>query len=102
MTLYQVDLCYEIITDTASDLDCCCEGHKIEKNEIGAECSVYGDGRGVYRILVGKPEGKRQLGRSRRRWETNVKMDLQEVGCGGNKPSGTIKCGQFLDKLQTG
>jgi hypothetical protein len=32
---------------------------------------------------VGKPEGKRQLGRSRRRWEDNIKMDLQEVGCGG-------------------
>jgi hypothetical protein len=41
-----------------------------------------GEGRGVYRILVGKPEGKRPLGRPRRRWEENVKMDLQEVGCG--------------------
>jgi hypothetical protein len=37
----------------------------------------------VYSILVGKPEGKRPLGRHRRRWEDNVKMDLQEVGCGG-------------------
>jgi hypothetical protein len=36
----------------------------------------------VYRILVGKPEGKRQLGRPRHRWEGNIKMDLQEVGCG--------------------
>jgi hypothetical protein len=34
-------------------------------------------------VLVGKPEGKRQLGRPRRRWEDNFKMDLQEVGCGG-------------------
>ena len=42
-----------------------------------------GEGRGVYRVLVGKPEGKRPLGRPRRRWEDNVKMDLQEVGCGG-------------------
>jgi len=42
-----------------------------------------GEGRDVYRILVGKPEGKRPLGRPRRRWEDNVKMDLQEVGCGG-------------------
>jgi hypothetical protein len=41
------------------------------------------EGRGVYRILVGKPEGKRPLGRPRRRWEDNIKMDLQEVGCGG-------------------
>ena len=38
---------------------------------------------GVYRVLVGKPEGKKPLGRPRRRWEDNVKMDLQEVGCEG-------------------
>ena len=38
--------------------------------------------RGVYRILVGKPEGKRPLGRPRRRWEDNIKMHLQEVECG--------------------
>jgi hypothetical protein len=37
----------------------------------------------VYRVLVGRPEGKRQLGRPRPRWEDNNKMDLQEVGCGG-------------------
>jgi hypothetical protein len=42
-----------------------------------------GEERGVYRILVGKPEGKRPLGRPRLRWEDNVRMDLQEVGCGG-------------------
>ena len=41
-----------------------------------------GEGRGVYTVLVGKPEGKR-LRRPRRRWENNSKMDLQEVGCGG-------------------
>ena len=40
------------------------------------------DRRGVYRVLVGKPEGKRPLGRPRLRWEDNIKMDLQEVGCG--------------------
>jgi len=39
------------------------------------------DGRGVNRILVGTPEGMRPLGRPRRRWEDNIKMDLQEVGC---------------------
>ena len=39
-----------------------------------------GQGRGVYRVLVGKSEGKRPLGRTRRRWEYNIKMDLQEVG----------------------
>ena len=39
-----------------------------------------GEGRGVHRVLVGKPEGKRPLGRPRRRWEDNIKMDLREVG----------------------
>ena len=42
-----------------------------------------GEGRGVYSVLVGKPEGKRPLGRPRRRWEDNIKIDLQEVGCVG-------------------
>ena len=41
-----------------------------------------GERRGVYRVLVGKPEGKRPLGRHRHGWEDNIKMDLQEVGCG--------------------
>ena len=41
-----------------------------------------GEGRGVYRVLVGKPEGKRSLGRPRRRCVDNIRMDLQEVGCG--------------------
>jgi hypothetical protein len=42
-----------------------------------------GERRGAYRALVGKPEGRRPLGRPRRRWEDNIKMDLLEVGCGG-------------------
>jgi len=41
-----------------------------------------GEDRGVYRFLVGKPEGRRPLGRPRRRWVDNIRMDLQEVGCG--------------------
>jgi hypothetical protein len=41
-----------------------------------------GKGRGVYRILVGKPDERRPLGRPRRRWEDNIKVDLQEVVCG--------------------
>ena len=41
-----------------------------------------GEGRVVYRVLVGKPEGRRPLGRPRRRWEDNIKMDLGKVGCG--------------------
>jgi len=43
---------------------------------------LWGKRRGVYRILLGKPEGKRPLGRHWRRWEDNIKIDLQEVGCG--------------------
>jgi hypothetical protein len=65
------------------------------------------EGRGVHKVLVGKPEGKRPLGTPRRRWEDNIKMDLQEVGCGcvvqdrdtcecGNEPSGSINWGKFL------
>ena len=46
--------------------------------------ALMGEERGVHRVLVGKPEGKRPLGRPSRRWEDNIKMDLQEVGgsCG--------------------
>jgi hypothetical protein len=75
-----------------------------------------GKGRGVYRVLVGKPDGKRPLERTWLRWKDNIKMDLQEVGCGGmvwielaqdrqvagtcecgNEPSGSIKRGEFRD-----
>jgi hypothetical protein len=42
-----------------------------------------GERRHAYRALVGKPEGRRPLGRPRRRWEDNIKMDLREAGCGG-------------------
>jgi hypothetical protein len=69
-----------------------------------------GDRRGIYRVLVGKLEGKRLLGRPRRRWEDNINIDFQEVGfevmdwielagtceC-SNEPSGSIKCGEFLE-----
>jgi len=53
------------------------------------------EGRGVHMVLVGKPEGKRTLGRPRRRWEDNIKMDLQEVGgvCGD-----WMELGQDRDK----
>jgi len=76
-----------------------------------------GEERGVYRVLVGKPEGRRPLGRPRRRWVDNIRMDLQEVGCGymdwiglaqdrdrwwmlcecSNESSGSVKCGESLD-----
>jgi hypothetical protein len=42
-----------------------------------------GEGRGVYRVLVGRPEGKRPMGRPRCRWEDNIKMDLREIGIDG-------------------
>jgi hypothetical protein len=69
-----------LMTCTPHPLLC---GDKTEKNEMGGACSSDGEGRYVYRVLVGKPEGKRPLGRPRRRWEDNTKADLQEVGCGG-------------------
>jgi hypothetical protein len=72
--------------------------------------------RSAYRVLVGKAEGRRPLGRPRHRWEDNIKTDLRELGCGcvdwiglaqdrdrwrvlecGNEPSGSIKRGEFLD-----
>ena len=76
-----------------------------------------GEERGVYSVLVGKLEGRRPLGRPRRRWVDNIRMDLQEVGCGYMdwiglaqdrdrwrtlvsavmNPSGSVKCGEFLD-----
>ena len=61
-----------------------CAGGKIEKNEVGGACGEYGGGERCAQVLVGKPEGKRPLGRPRRRWEDNIKMDLQEVGGGGD------------------
>jgi hypothetical protein len=45
--------------------------------------ALMGEGRGVYKVLVGIPEGKRPLGRPRRRSEDNIEMDIQELGCGG-------------------
>jgi hypothetical protein len=52
-----------------------------------------GESRGAYRVLVGKSEGKRPLGRARRRWEDNIKMDLQEVGYGGWTASSWLRIG---------
>ena len=49
---------------------------------MGGTCSTYGNTRGVYRVLVGKPGGKKTFGRHRSRWEDNIKMDLQEMGRG--------------------
>ena len=54
-----------------------CAGDKIEKNEMGWACGAYGWGEGVCRVLVEKPEGRRPLGRPRRRWVDNIRLDLQ-------------------------
>jgi hypothetical protein len=50
---------------------------------MGGACSTNGVKRNAYRILVGKPEEKRPLGRPRRRWEDNIRIDLREIGWGG-------------------
>jgi hypothetical protein len=52
-----------------------------------------GEGRGVYRVLVGRPKGKRQLGRRRRRWEDNIKLDLREIGIDGGTEFSWLKIG---------
>jgi hypothetical protein len=60
-----------------------CAGGKIEKNEMGVAFDANREERGVHRMLVRKPEGKRPLGRPRYKWENNFQMDFQDVrGCG--------------------
>jgi len=56
---------------------------KLRRMRWAGHVAHMGEGRGVHRVLVGKPEGKRLLGRPRHRWEDNIKMALQEVGGGG-------------------
>jgi len=58
---------------------------------MGGACGTYGGGERVYRVLVGKPERKRSLGRPRIRWEDNIKMELHEVGGG---------CGDWIELAQ--
>jgi len=88
---------------------------KTRRMRCAGHVARMGEGRGVHIVLVGKPEGKRPLGRPRYRWEDNIKMDLWEVGGGGDwlelaqdsqmagtceygdEPSGSIKCGEFLN-----
>ena len=69
-----------------NDLYCSPNTVRVIKSRImrwAGHVARMGERRGVYRVLVGKTEGKRQFGRPRRRWEDNIKMDIQEVGCGG-------------------
>ena len=59
-----------------------CVSYSVERMRWAGHVARMGERRGVNRVLVGKPEGKRPLGRPGLRWEDNIKMDLQEVGCG--------------------
>jgi hypothetical protein len=56
------------------------QNDKVKEDEMGRTCSMNGEKRNAYRILVGKPEGKRPLRRPRRKWVNNIKMDLKEIG----------------------
>ena len=64
---------------------------KSRRMRWAGHVALMREGRGVHRVLVGKPEGKRPLGRLRRRWEDNIKTDLQEVGGG---------CGDWMELAQ--
>ena len=55
---------------------------KLRRIRWAGHVACMGEERGVYRVLVGKPEGKRPLGRPTHRWVDNIRIDLQEVGCG--------------------
>ena len=59
-------------------------GDQVKKTEVDKACSTYGGRRGAYRILVGKLEGRRPIGRHRRRWKDNIKVDLRKVGWGAD------------------
>jgi len=64
---------------------------KSSRMRCAGHAARMGEGRGVHRVLVGKPEGKRPMGRPRHRWEDNIKTDLQEVGRG---------CGDWMELAQ--
>jgi hypothetical protein len=60
---------------------------------VGETCGTHGEGRDVYRVLVGRPGVKRPLERSRRRWEDNIKLDLREIGSIGRTGFGCFRIG---------
>jgi hypothetical protein len=71
------------MSQRASDLDGFFGNDQVKEDEMGRACSTNGGKRNAYRILVGKPEGKKSLRRPIRRWVDNIKMDLREVGWDG-------------------
>jgi hypothetical protein len=71
---------------------------KLKRMRWEGKVARMGDRRSVYRVLVWKREGKRSLGRPRRRWEDNIKLELQEVGCGGMD---WIELDQDMDRWRT-
>ena len=75
----------ELHNEELNDLYCSPNIIRVSKSRMRwvGQVARMVDSRGVFRVLVGKPEGKRPLGRPRRRWEDNIEMDRQEVGCGG-------------------
>jgi hypothetical protein len=91
---------------------------KLRRMKLAGHVARMAEKRNMYRLLVGKPEGKRPLGRPRRRWMDNIKMDLSEIGVGVvdwiglaqdryrwnscervNEPSGSIKCWEATEWL---
>jgi hypothetical protein len=111
-TTQQGALCSVLLTKYYS-------GAQIKITGMDRTCSMYGERRGAYSVLVGTPERRRITGKSRRRWEDIIKMDLGDVGEGHgldrsgsgqgqmassceciNEPSGSIERGKFLGKLR--
>ena len=84
---------YSLLHEELNDLYCSANVVRVIKWRMRWAGSVAGmeEGRGVHKVLVGKPEGKRPLGRPRRRWVDNIKMDFEEVGRG---------CGDWMELAQ--
>jgi hypothetical protein len=71
--------------------------YQVKEDEMARECSMHRENMNAYRILVGKPEGKRSLGRHRRRQEDNITMGLSDIKWGGRE---RIDLAQYRDKLR--